>query len=195
MGDQSHDAPGFEQFYALILERPRILEGVVDRIRGKLVQVQGNVNQVQGDLGTMNRRVYSLGQDIGALRGEISTLESSVTSQLGSNDRYITQMLAGMLGSDKPQLQEVRVAGNQQAVVGRPSPPGPVLNLCLPPDRTMVSQTSYACVTGKPTPRQSVSLPQGQPHLSSGYSGMTSVPLSTICSNSICSAKMRFIPQ
>lgn len=166
------------------------------------MQVQGSVNQVQGDLGTMNRRVYSLGQDIGALRGDISTLESSVTSQLGSNDRYIgtqlsniTQMLAGMLGSDKPQLQEVRVAGNQQAVVGRPCPPGPVLNLCLPPDRTMVSQTSYACVTGKPTPRQSVSLPQGQPHLSSGYSGMTSVPLSTICSNSICPAKMRFIPQ
>lgn len=147
MGDQSHDAPGFEQFYALIWERPRILEGVVDRIRGKLVQVQGNVNQVQGDLGTMNRRVYSLGQDIGALRGEISTLESSVTSQLGSNDRYmgtqlsnITQMLAGILGSDKPQLQEVRVAGNQQAVVGSqgsPCPPGPVLNLCLPADRTV----------------------------------------------------------
>lgn len=167
------------------------------------MQVQGNVNQVQGDfVGTMNLRVYSLGQDIGALRGDISTLESSVTSQLGSNDRYvrtqlsnITQMLAGMLGSDKPQLQEVRVAGNQQAVVGRPCPPGPVLNLCLPPDRTMVSQTSYACVTGKPTPRQSVSLPQGQPHLSSGYSSMTSVPLSTICSNSICPAKMRFIPQ
>lgn len=69
MGDQSHDAPGFEQFYALIWERPRILEGVVDRIWGKLVQVQGNVNQVQGDfVGTMNRRVYSLGQDIGALR-------------------------------------------------------------------------------------------------------------------------------
>lgn len=102
------------------------------------------MNQVQGDLGTMNRRVYSLGQDIGALRGDISTLESSVTSQLGSNDRYmgtqlsnITQMLAGMLGSDKPQLQEVRVAGNQQAVVGRPCPPGPVLNLCLPADRTV----------------------------------------------------------
>lgn len=64
LGDQSHDAPGFEQLYALIWERPRILEGVVDRIRGELVQVQGNVNQVQGDLSTMNRRVYSLGQDI-----------------------------------------------------------------------------------------------------------------------------------
>lgn len=37
LGDQSHDAPGFEQFYALIWERPQILEGVVDRIRGELV--------------------------------------------------------------------------------------------------------------------------------------------------------------
>lgn len=128
-----------------------------------------------------------------------------MTSQLGSNERNmgtqlsnITQMLAGMLGGDKPQLQEVRVAGNQQAVVrsqGSPCPLRPVLNLCLSADRTMVSQTSYACVSGKPFPRQSVSLPQGQPHLSSGYSGMTSVPPSTICSNSICPAKLWFILQ
>lgn len=117
---------------------------------------------------------------------------------MGTQLSNITQMLVGMLGGDKPQLQEVRVAGNQQAVVGSqgsPCPLGPVLNLCLSADRTMVSQTSYACVSGKPIPRQSVSLPQGQPHLSSGYSGMTSVPPSTICSNSICPAKLRFILQ
>lgn len=117
---------------------------------------------------------------------------------MGTQLSNITQMLAGMLGGDKPQLQEVRVAGNQQAVVGShgsPCPLGPVLNLCLSADQTMVSQTSYACVSGKPIPRQSVSLPQGQPHLSSGYSGMTSVPPSTICSNSICPAKLRFILQ
>lgn len=36
-----HDAPEFEQFYALIRERQGIIEGVVDRMRGELVQVQG----------------------------------------------------------------------------------------------------------------------------------------------------------
>lgn len=85
-------------------ERQGILEGVVDRMQGELVHVQGNVSQVQGELGTMSRRVHNLGQVVGALRGYINTLESSLTSQLGSNDRNmgaqissITQMLAGML--------------------------------------------------------------------------------------------------
>lgn len=32
-----HDAPEFEQFYALIRERQGIIEGVVDRMRGELV--------------------------------------------------------------------------------------------------------------------------------------------------------------
>lgn len=67
------------------------------------------MSRIQGDLGTMNRRVDSLGQDVGALRGDISTLESNETSQLGTIDRNmgtqlnsITQMLAGMLRGDKP---------------------------------------------------------------------------------------------
>lgn len=67
------------------------------------------MSRIQGDLGTMNRRVDSLGRDVGALRGDISTLESNETSQLGTIDRNmgtqlnnITQMLAGMLGGDKP---------------------------------------------------------------------------------------------
>lgn len=151
--DQSHDAPGFEQFFALIRERQGILEGVVERMRGELVQVQGNVSQEQGDLGTMNRRVDSLGQDVGALRGDIGTLESNVTSQLGSIDRSggtqlsnITQMLAGLLGGDKPQPaaqpQEVGVAGNQPAISGSqgsPCPPGPVSSLSIPADRPTVS--------------------------------------------------------
>lgn len=108
---------------------------------------------------------------------------------MGDHISNIIQMLAGMLGGDKPQPvtqpQEVGVAGNQPAVVGSqgsPWPSGPVPNLDLPADRTTVSQTSYACVTGNPTPCQSVSLPLGQPQLSSGYSGMTSIPPSTICS-------------
>lgn len=53
----------------------------------------------------MSHRAHSLGQVVGGLQGYISTLESSVTSQLGSNDRNMgtqisntTQMLAGMLG-------------------------------------------------------------------------------------------------
>lgn len=41
LGDLSHDAPRFEQSYALIRERQWILEGVVDRMRGELVQVHG----------------------------------------------------------------------------------------------------------------------------------------------------------
>lgn len=56
----------------------------------------------------MNRRVDSLGQYFGALREDINTLESYMTSQLGSIDRSvgtqlsnITQMLSGMLGGDK----------------------------------------------------------------------------------------------
>lgn len=152
-------------------ERQGILEGVVDRMQGELVHVQGNVSQVQGDFGTMSRRVHSLGQVVWALRGYIRTLESSLTSQLGSNDRNmgaqisnITQMLAGTLGGDKPQPviqpQEVGVAGNQPAVVGSqgsPWPSSPLPNLDLPADRTTVSQTSYTCVTGNPTPRQLVS--------------------------------------
>lgn len=51
---------------------------------------------VQGDLGTMHGRVDSLGWDVRALREDISTLESNMTSQLGSMDRSqlsnITQM-------------------------------------------------------------------------------------------------------
>lgn len=59
------------------------------------------MSQVEGDFGTMSRRVHNLGQVAGALPGYMSSL----TSQLGSNNRNmgdhisnIIQMLAGMLG-------------------------------------------------------------------------------------------------
>lgn len=91
--DQSQDALGCDQFYALLRKRQEILEGVVERMRGELVQVQGNVSLIQGDLGTMHHRVDSLGQDVGE---DISTLQSNMTSQLRSMDRSqlsnITQM-------------------------------------------------------------------------------------------------------
>lgn len=93
----------------------------------------GNVSQVQGDFGTMSRRVHNLAQD---RWGSAGIYKSSLTSQLGSNDRNmgahisnIIQMLAGMLGGDKSQPvtrpQEVGVGGNQPAVVGSQGSPWP----------------------------------------------------------------------
>jgi hypothetical protein len=46
--------------------------------------MQENISQVQGDLGAVSSRVDGLGQDVGALRGDIGLLHSAMTSQMGS---------------------------------------------------------------------------------------------------------------
>lgn len=210
--DGSGETPGFQQFYSLLRERQTILEGVVDRIQGEMGQIRGNITQVQGDLGAVNSRVDSLGQDVGALRGDIGSLEANVTSQMGTLRTdvtsqmgsmetnmgtqlgEITQMLAGMLRSDKPQSatkpQQVKVTVSQPVGTssqGSPWVPSSVPEQSLPFEQPVASVRSPRSVSDHNPEVTSVSAAQGQPLSSMGYSSLGSGLPSTIAHGSFLS--------